>query len=698
MTILSNFFGELRRRNVFRAGIAYAVSVWLVVEVADVLLPVFDAPDWTMKVLVAALALGFPVALSFSWFFEITADGIKRTEDVLPDNSAVPLFDRRMTFIIIAMLVAGLSLSLYGNFRSPDAPHEFVSILIADFDNKTGNDVFSGVLEDFLLVGLEVAPFVNAYSRKEATAIAANLPGADQEAPSLDRKTAALIALRQGVNIVIAGNVSRSNDKLAISVTAISAGSQQELFSVTENAAADTDILNAIAAISKKLRIKLGNTEKPGGAGESESFAVTNLEAAAEYLKAQDLQFDRKLEEAVPHYEKALLLDPDFARAYAGLALTEQYLGNSDAATENWKAAMSRLNRLTERGRLRTLGSYFLINQHNYEKALETYESLVEKYPADNVAQNNLAVTAFYAMDFGRALEVGRVVARRFPHHGGYGANLALYAMYASRFDEASKVAQKLIDDDLSSAYALLVLALTSAVEGNFAAAENAYQRMTELDQFGNSIATEGLADLAVYRGEFDQAIAILDGAIKEELSQNASHTAALKQVMRAETLLRNDERGLAQDAVAMALKSSGGDPAVLVPAAITLIQLGETDQADAIATELSESLARVSRAYASIIRARLAAVGGEPKIAIEFANTAVDTVDLWLIRFIRAQILQQAGHTAEAAADLQVCQQRIGEGLAVFLNDRPSFRLMRDFEAAVESSNASDVATASGL
>jgi tetratricopeptide (TPR) repeat protein len=698
MTILGKFVRELRRRNVLRAGIAYAVSVWLVVEVADVLLPVFDAPDWTMKVLVAALALGLPVALSFSWFFEITADGIKRTEDVLPDDSAVLLFDRRMTFVIIAMLMAGLSLSLYGNFRSPDAPHEFVSILIADFDNETGNEVFSGVLEDFLLVGLEVAPFVDAYSRKEAAAIAANLPGADRDAPSLDRKTAALIALRQGVNIVISGNVSRTNDKLAISVTAISAGSQQELFSVTENAATDADILNAIAAISKKLRIKLGNTEKPGSAGESESFAVTNLEAAAEYLKAQDLQFDRKLEKAVAHYEKALLLDPDFARAYAGLALTEQYLGNSDAATRNWKAAMSRLNRLTERGRLRTLGSYFLINQHNFEKALETYESLVEKYPADNVAQNNLAVAAFYAMDFGRALEVGRVVARRFPHHSGYGSNLALYAMYASRFDEASDVAQTLVDDDQSSAYALLVLALTSAVEGDFTAAEKAYQRMAELDQFGKSIATEGLADLAIYRGEFDQAIAILDDAVKEELSQNASHTAALKQVMRAETLLRNEERGLAQAAVAMALKRPGDDPAILVPAALTLIQLGETDQADAIATELSENLAKVPRAYASIIRARLAAVAGEPKIAIEFANTAVNTVDLWLIRFIRAQILQQAGYTAEAATDLQVCQQRIGEGIAVFLNDRPSFRLMRDFEAAVEAGNASGLGSASGL
>jgi len=246
-----------------------------------------------------------------------------------------------------------------------------------------------------------------------------------------------------------------------------------------------------------------------------------------------------------------------------------------------------RLDKLTERGQLKTLGNYYMINQRDYDKALETYERLVDKYPADNVAQNNLAVTAFYAMDFGQALEIGRAVADRFPDHSGYRANVALYAMYASRFDEASNEAQKVIDDDPSSAYAFFVLALTNAAVGNIDAAEDIHKRMTGLGQFSRPIATEGLADLALYRGDVEAAIAILDDAIEEEPALNANQTAAIKQVMQAETLLLAGERDKAQSAVDTALQYAGGDPAILVPAAIALVELGETGRAKAIAAEM---------------------------------------------------------------------------------------------------------------
>jgi len=679
--MLNNFLHELRRRHVIRAAIAYAVAAWFAVQIADVLLPVFDAPNWLMQVVIAALLLGLPGALVFSWFFEITADGIKRTEEIMPDDASVRVFDRRMNFVVIGLLVAGLSLSLYGNFRAPPPPPELVSILIANFENQTGNELFSGVVEDFLLVGLEVAPFVDAFPRNQAAAIAIELPSSDDQLRTLNLETASIIALRQGVNVVIAGNIIRLKDKLTITVTGISAGDQQELFSLTEDVASDMDILNAIADISRRLRIELGNADSSDGAGESESFAVTNLEAAAEYLKAQDLQLNRKLEEAVIHYQQALLLDPDFARAYAGLALTEQYLGNSEAATKNWTEALSRLDRLTERGRLRTLGNYFMINQRDYAKALETYESLVEKYPADNVAQNNLAVTAFYTMDFERALAAGRQVAVRFPKHSGYRANLGLYAMYSGRFDEASEVAVALIDDDPLTAYAYVVLALSSAVAGEIEVTERTYRRMAELDQFGRSIALEGYADLAIYRGDYAAAIAMLDDAIQEELALGANHTAALKQSMRAEALLRIDEREMAEEAVSIALENAGGDPAILVPAALALIELGDTAQAEDIATSMSEGSSQTQQAYALAIRAQIASANGELDAAIDFANSAIATLDLWLIRFLRARILLQNNLRAEAVLDLAICQERVGEGIAVFLNDRPSLRFIRDIE-----------------
>ena len=678
---MSRLFRELRRRHVIRSAVTYVVAAWVVVQGADLLVEAFDAPAWVMQLVVALSVLGLPVVLAISWFYEITSDGIRRTRDIEEDDVTARPVDRRISVIVIALLIAALGLSIYGNLREPEAPAEIVSVLIADFDNRTDQELYSGVVEDFLVVGLEVAPFVDAYSRKTASQIAAQIDGG-KAGKALDMETATLVALREGINIVIAGAIERREDDLAITIEGVSAGDQQQLFALTEAVAAEADVLSAIAGVAKNLRIELGNAEKPDVAGEGESFAVTNLEAAAMYLKAQDLQLDRRLEEAVGFYEKALDLDPEFARAYAGLALTQQYLGQSEQATANWKEALARLNRLTERGRLRTLGNYYMINQGDYPRALDTYETLIAKYPADNVGANNLAVTAFYTMDFERALEMGREVARRYPRHSGYRANFALYAMYAGNFEEAREVSSALIIDDPSSAYAFIVQALSSLVVGDYAGAEAAYAQLVELDRFGRSIGLEGQADLAIYRRDFQRAIGILKAAIAEELAANAAHTVALKQVMLAEALLASDRPDDAAAALGAALGSGIGDPAVLVPAAMTAIGLGDLDTAASIADSLGASLSAQKRAYAKAVRAEIAAAGGDLASALRLLDEALSGADFWQIHLMRARLLLDAGRNGEARAELAICSARLGEGIAVYLNDRPSFRRLADLDA----------------
>ncbi|MGB5492007.1 MAG: hypothetical protein WBM76_14370, partial [Woeseiaceae bacterium] len=288
--MITKLFREMRRRKVIRAAVTYVVSGWLVIQIADVLVDAFNGPGWLLKMLITAVAIGLPCALVFSWFFDISADGIKRTADISADDSPIHVFDRRSSFLIITILSAGLLLSLYGNFRTPEAPPELVSILIADFDNQSGNALFTGVLEDFLLIGLEVSPFVNAYPRKDAIALASSLAGTETDSSSLNSETASLVALREGVDVVIGGTVSRGSDGITVTVGSISTSGQQKVFSVSETVDSDADVLTAIVDISEGVRKRLGSDKKLGGAGASESFAVTNLEAAAEYLKAQNLQ------------------------------------------------------------------------------------------------------------------------------------------------------------------------------------------------------------------------------------------------------------------------------------------------------------------------------------------------------------------------------------------------------------------------
>src|SRR4051812_1450394 len=104
------FFSELKRRNVYKVAVAYVVVSWLLLQAASILLPTFDAPASAMKILVALLAIGFPIALGFSWAFEITPEGIKRESEVSSDQSTVSHTGRRLVAltIILAVIAAGL--------------------------------------------------------------------------------------------------------------------------------------------------------------------------------------------------------------------------------------------------------------------------------------------------------------------------------------------------------------------------------------------------------------------------------------------------------------------------------------------------------------------------------------------------------------------------------------------------------------
>ena len=251
LNLFGKFFLQLRRRGVIRAAIAYVIGAWALIEFAGVLSDAFEAPDVLMPVLLVLLSLGLPAALAFSWFFDITPDGIRRTQ-ATDDDVQPAVFDRRIYFVVISLLLAALVLSVYGNLRHASEPPLSLSILIADFQNDAGNELFSGIIEESLRVGLEVAPFVASYSRKRAVDIAGDIGVTDGGALSLE--TAGRVALRESINIVIGGSVRREGTGLVVTATGFAPGDQSELFAVSERADSDAEILNVVAKISEKLR------------------------------------------------------------------------------------------------------------------------------------------------------------------------------------------------------------------------------------------------------------------------------------------------------------------------------------------------------------------------------------------------------------------------------------------------------------
>src|SRR6202045_3102130 len=117
-----NFFAELKRRNVDKVAVAYAVVAWLLVQAASILFPTFEAPAWVMRVFVVVILLGFPVALIIAWAFEMTPEGMKRTEDVSPDE-VIPQWSRRkFAALIISLALVAAGLLLFQTIRSNTTP------------------------------------------------------------------------------------------------------------------------------------------------------------------------------------------------------------------------------------------------------------------------------------------------------------------------------------------------------------------------------------------------------------------------------------------------------------------------------------------------------------------------------------------------------------------------------------------------
>ncbi len=199
---------------------------------------------------------------------------------------------------------------------APKGAPKIVSVLIADFENKTGEPVLDGTLEPAFAIALEGAPFISSYSRAGARKIAAQLqPGAT----GLTEAGARLVAVREGVNVVVSGAVEKSGEGYEVSVHAMDAATGKSIVSEKENAANRDKVLQAAAALATGLRTALGDKTPPSvQQTAAETFSAGSLEAAHEYAVAQDLQWAGNWDDAIRHYTRAVDLDKNLGRAYAG--------------------------------------------------------------------------------------------------------------------------------------------------------------------------------------------------------------------------------------------------------------------------------------------------------------------------------------------------------------------------------------------
>ena len=319
-----NFFSELKRRNVYKVAVAYAVVGWLLVQVATQVFPFFEIPNWAVRLVVLAIVIGFPVALVIAWAFELTPEGLKHTEDVDVSDKRV---SKRRTWIYVTLIGAALSFALFfvGRLSAPNGsaspavlPEKSIAVLPFENQNRDPDtDYLCDGIPESIINSLSELPKLKVMSRNSVF----HYKGKEADAQTVGKELK--------VQTLLTGRVRQRGDSLTIGVELINAQDNSQLWGqqYSRKLADVFAVQEEIAKeVSDKLRLKLTGTEKE----QLAKRPTENLKAFQYYMQgrtAAQRRTNADLLASVSYYEKALQEDAKYALAYAGLSDAYANLG-----------------------------------------------------------------------------------------------------------------------------------------------------------------------------------------------------------------------------------------------------------------------------------------------------------------------------------------------------------------------------------
>jgi TolB-like protein/cytochrome c-type biogenesis protein CcmH/NrfG len=384
------FFEELQRRKVYRVAAAYIIAAGFIIQIGSAVLPAWDLPNWTLRLVVVLLLLGFPIALILAWAYDVTPQGIRATS--LP---GVPVAHRRRNLILL--VATGVIVSAgAGFFLMPRASARKIdkSIAVLPFQNLSDekeNAYFADGIQDDILTNLSKINDLKVISRMSVMSYRGE-----------GVRNAREIGKALGVATLLEGSVRRAGNRIRVNVQLINANNDEHLWAedydrdLTDVFAIQTDLAQKIASA---LQAKLSPNEK----ARLDRRPTQNPDAYLLFLQAHDYAnrmdlFHGSSSKAVPLFEQAIKLDPNFALAFAGLSMAESWLYHSSdpVPARREKARLNadealRLQPDLPEGHL-ALGFSYYYGDRDYERALAEFE--VARRGLPNEAQAYLAIGA----------------------------------------------------------------------------------------------------------------------------------------------------------------------------------------------------------------------------------------------------------------------------------------------------------------
>ena len=601
---MSGFFEELKRRKVYRVAIAYAVGSWALAQGLAQVLPVFDISNSVIRVVIALLLIGFPVALVLAWVFDVTPQGIKAT----PTIAASGAHRRRNVMMLVA---TGVIISAAaGFFLLPRASARKIdkSIAVLPFENlsdEKGNAYFADGIQDDILTNLSKIGDLKVISRTSVMPYRGHTSNIREIAKTL------------GVSSVLEGSVRREGNRVRVNVQLINANNDEHLWAnnydrdLTDVFAIQTDLAREIAGA---LQAKLSPTEK----AQMERKPTENGEAYLAFLQAHTLFFQsmedlEKLKQAEQLYERAIQLDPKFALAFARWSQLESWLVHSfeRTAERRQKARTLAQQALQLQPDLPeahlAMGFSLYYGDNDFEGALKEFEIAQRGLP--NEAEGYLALGSIQRRmgkwpESNASLEKAAILN---PKDSWVLQNLALSYATLRDFGAANKTIDrglKVSPDNLGLWEIKAKLAV--AEKGDLSVSEKAFQA-------AKSIPMNDETKLRIAGGRVD--VFLLERKYQEALQEAESLSdgllAGIPQALCGKYYLvgfarkaLHDEAGAraallkAKDLVEVLLKQSSDSPDLHIQLAKVLAYLGEKDAALTEARRATEILPESKDAF----------------------------------------------------------------------------------------------------
>ena len=518
---LGSFFAELKRRNVYKVAVGYAVVGWLLIQVATQVFPFFEIPNWAVRLVVLFIVIGFPIALVIAWAFELTPGGIKRTEEadrVYPGRSR----GRAWIYVVISAGLLSAGLFFLGRYTAPNenkirnVPAKSIAVLpFENLSRDPDNAYFAEGIQDEILTRLAKVADLKVISHTSTQRYKSSPDNLPQ------------IAKELGVANILEGSVQKSKDQVRVNVQLINAATDAHLWADSF----DRKLID-IFAVESEIAAKVADILKAKLTG-AEQHAISmqptrNTEAYQLYLKGRYFWNKRTgpdLQKAIDYFKQAIEKDPGYALAYVGLGDSYILLSGFGAAPPQnsfplaeaaAKKALEIDDNLAEAHT--TLGFILCVHHLNFADSIREFERAIALNPNYATAHHWFGDGPLLAVgQFDRAIAEGKRAVELDPLSVIITADLGADFLVARRYDEAIDQFHKAIDLDPRFYYVHWNLAEALEMKGDLRGALTEYKKAVELDDDPFVLALLGQAYAKL--GQRDEALKIL-----AQLPQIAAH------------------------------------------------------------------------------------------------------------------------------------------------------------------------------